>query len=630
MLLAIREKVQGWLAWAIVIILIVPFALWGIDQYATGDRTVVVAEVNGDKITATEFLQLYNRQRMRLQQQFGDMYDQVVEDEVLRKQVLDALIESRMIKQWAASHGLVISDGQLAAVIQNAEVFQENGRFSKRAYEDLLMRNGLTIAGFEIEQRQFLLEEQFRNLTAGSMFITTGELEHLYQLQNQRRYIDYVRLDQRVFNDQIEITEQQKREFYQANQDLFVVPETVVVDYVTFSMQDLVSDIEVSETEKRDFYQLNIGLFTQPELRRASHILVRGDESSALKILEEVQAKLADGIEFAQLARDYSQDPGSAIHGGDLDFFEQGMMVPEFDQAVFSMELNQVSDIIATDFGWHLIYLTAIREPQTQPFEQVEADVVQQLRIEKAEAEYYGLLESINTLAYEQPDSLEPLLAMVGGEIQTSAAFGREGGASWFSQRRVLEAVFSDDVFGARLNSSVIELDSGTSMVLRINEYNPEFLDSYESVEPQIATRLMRETAMAKSSELADQVMAEIEAGADPASIELEGVEWHPVGWVERGSQKVLPQIVAAAFKAKKPDEAQASWARTQSPMGDSILVRVSQVDVFEEAAQRQTQMAELEQALAGIYLTAEIDARLAAIRSQAKIDIKSAFNRLN
>ncbi|WP_044409071.1 SurA N-terminal domain-containing protein [Thiomicrospira microaerophila] len=628
MLLAIREKVQGWVAWAIVIVLIVPFALWGIDQYATGDRTVVVAEVNGEAISATEFMQMYNRQRMRMQQQFGDMFDQIVEDDVLRKQVLDALIESRIIKQWAQKNGLIISDGQLAAVIQNADVFYEDGRFSQRVYEELLMRNGLSIAGFETEQRQFLLEEQYRNLTAGSMFVTAGELETLYQLQNQRRYVDYLRLDQRIFNDQIEIDEAQKRDFYQKNQELFLVPEKVVVDYLTFSVRDLVGDIEVTETQKRDFYQLNIGQFTQPEMRRASHILIRGEQDEALAKIAEIQAKLAEGVAFAALAQEYSQDPGSAMNGGDLDYFETGMMVPEFDQAVFSMAKNQISDVIQTDFGWHLIHLTDIRQPQILAYEDVESEVASQLRLEKAEAEYYNLVESVNTLAYEQPDSLEPLVRLVTGEIQTSAAFGRDGGPSWFSQRRVLDAVFSDDVLNARLNSAVIELDSGTAMVVRINEYNPAFLDTFESVEPQIATRLMREAAVAKSAELADQVMAEIEAGADPSKIDRKGVEWHTVGWIERQTDTLLPQISAAAFKAKKPQLDQVTWARAQTPMGDTVLVRVSQVDVVEDESRR-SQVAELEQALTGIYLTAEIEARLAAIKAQAKIDIKSAFNRL-
>jgi peptidyl-prolyl cis-trans isomerase D len=378
----------------------------------------------------------------------------------------------------------------------------------------------------------------------------------------------------------------------------------------------------------RDFYQLNIGLFTQQEMRRASHILIRGEQESALAKMAEVQAKLADGSDFAELAKEYSQDPGSAINGGDLDYFEAGMMVPEFDRAVFAMEKNQISDVIKTDFGWHLIQLTDIRQPQVQAFDDVKSEVGQQLRLEKAEAEFYNLVESVNTLAYEQPDSLEPLERLVAGSIQTSANFGRDGGPSWFSQRRVLDAVFSDDVLNARLNSAVIELDSGTAMVLRINEYNPEFLDTFESVEPQIATRLTREAAIAKSAELADQVMAEIEAGVDPAKIEREGVEWHPVGWIERQTDKLLPQISAAAFKAKKPLADQVSWARGQTPMGDTVLVRVSQVDVVEDE-QRRAQITELEQALAGIYLTAEIEARLAAIKAQAKIDIKSAFNRL-
>lgn len=625
MLLAIREKVQGWVAWAIVIVLIVPFALWGIDQYATGDRTVVVAEVNGENITGTEFIRFYNRQRMRLQQQFGDMYDQVVEDQELREQVLDAMIESRLIKQWAQKQGLLISDQQLASVIQAADVFQDNGVFSEQVYQDILLRNGLTVSSFEFEQRQFLIENQFRALTTSSVFVTASELEAIYQLQNQRRDIDYIRLDQRIFRDQIEVTEAQKLAFYEANQDSFVVPEKVVIDYVTLSMDDVAKTIEISDEQARDFYQANVGLFTQPEMRRASHILIRGDEADSLATIAEVQAKLAGGQDFESLAREYSQDPGSAMNGGDLEYFEQGMMVPEFDEVVFNMALNEVSDVVATDFGWHLIMLTGIRELQALAFEEVQDEVTHQLRLEMAERIYFEKLEDLNTLAYEQPDSLEPLLSIVSGGIKTSEPFGRDGGKGWLSQNRVLEATFSDDVFKSRLNSIAIEVEPNRSLVLRINNYTPEYLQAYEAVADQIKARLIRDASIAKSAELADEVMAQIEAGANPEELVRKGVEWHPVGWIERQNHQVLPQISDAAFKSVKPKEGQVSWTRTQVPTGDSVLIRVKQVDVLENEDSR-SQMTQLEQALDSIYQAAEIEARMASIKAEANITKRSVF----
>lgn len=626
MLLAIREKVQGWIAWAIVLVLIVPFALWGIDQYSTGERQQVVAEVNGETITGTEFLRFYNRQRMRLQEQFGDMYDQVVEDEQLREQVLDSLIESRLIKQWAAKQGLLISDQQLASVIQEAEVFQENGVFSERVYQDLLMRNGLTVSSFEFEQRQFLIETQFRGLTESSVFTTPTELEALFQLQNQRRDIDYIRLDQRVYRDQIKVSEDDMLAFYEANKALFITPEQVVVEYVSLSMDNIVESLQVSVDDVREYYELNIGLFTQPEMRRASHILIRGDEEVALAEIQDIQARLEAGEDFAELAQAHSQDPGSAVNGGDLDFFESGMMVPEFDEVVFKMQVGEVSDIVKTDFGWHLIKLTDINEQQALDFNEVKQDVEHQLKLETAERLYFEQLETLNTVAYEQPDSLEPLLSIVDDVIKTSEPFSREGGSEgWMALPKVLEATFSDDVFKSRLNSVAIEVEPNTSIVLRIKDYTPEYQQTFSEVEAQIKTRLVRQASIAKAAELADEVMAKIEAGVEPQSLVKSGVEWHVVGFIERQNQQVLPQISQAAFKAKKPVDGQPTWTRTQLTTGDTILIRINQLDVLENE-QTRSQMGQVEQALASIYGASEVEARIDSIKQAAKINKRSIY----
>ncbi|WP_029934211.1 SurA N-terminal domain-containing protein [Thiomicrospira pelophila] len=627
MLLAIREKVQGWIAWAIVLVLIVPFALWGIDQYSTGERQQVVAEVNGESITGTEFLRFYNRQRMRLQEQFGDMYDQVVEDQQLRDQVLDSLIESRLIKQWAEKQGLLISDEQLASVIQAAEVFHENGQFSEQVYQDLLMRNGLTVSSFEYEQRQFLIETQFRGLTESSVFATPSELETLFQLQNQRRDIDYIRLDQRVYRDQIKINEDDMQAYYESNKDSFVTPEQVVVEYVSLSMDKIADSLQISDQDVREFYETNISMFTQPEMRRARHILIRAeDEEVALAEIKDIQAKLDSGEDFSELAKEHSQDPGSAMNGGDLDFFEAGMMVPEFDEVVFNMQVGDISDVVKTDFGWHLIQLTDINEQRALDFKDVKQDVEEQLKLEMAERLYFEQLETLNTVAYEQPDSLEPLLSIVDGDIQISEAFPREGASEgWMALPKVLEATFSDDVFKSRLNSAAIEVEPNTSIVLRIKDYTPEYQQTFAEVKDQINARLVRQASIEKASKLADEVMVQLEEGKDPESLVRSGVEWHVVGFIERQNQQVLPQISQAAFKAKKPVDDQPTWTRTQLTTGDTVLIRINKVDVVENEETR-SKMGQIEQALVSIYGASEVEARIDSIKAEAKVKKLSIY----
>ncbi|MGE4502640.1 MAG: SurA N-terminal domain-containing protein [Thiomicrospira sp.] len=629
MLLAIREKVQGWIAWAIVIILIVPFALWGIDQYASGDKTIVVAEVNGEKITAQAFVQLYNRQKMRLQQQFGDLYDQVVEDQALRAQVLDSLIESTLIRQWAKSQGLVISDQQLSAVIQAADIFQDKGAFSQAIYQDILMRNGLTVAGFESEQRQFLLENQFRGLTAHSAMVTSDELEQLFRIQNQRRSVDYLRMDQRVFRDKVTVTDEQMKAYYDEHAQRYVEPEAVTVDYVVLSQENLAKSIEVDDEQAQAYYEANLAQYTQPEQRRARHILLRGEADAVKEKLAQVQAKLAAGEAFEALAEAYSEDPGSAANGGDLDYFEQGMMVPEFDQVVFAMQVGEVSEPVQTEFGQHIIQLVDIREQQTRRFDEVKHQVIEQVRAEQAEAKYFERLEALNTLAYEQPDSLEPLLSILDTQIQTSPSFTRDGSDDgWFALPKVIEAAYSDDVLKSRLNSPSIEVAPNTAIVLRVNTHTPAFQKTFAEVEAEIKAQLVREGSIAKARELAKDVMAKIEQGEAPESLVGEGVEWHPVGWLERQNQQVLPQITQTAFKAPKPVDGQPSWSQVELFSGDTVLVRVSAVELMDDE-ERRAQMPQLQQALEDVFAQSELKARLDSLREKAEINKNVVYETL-
>lgn len=630
MLQAIRDHAQGWIAWVIVGLIILTFALFGIDQYARGDKVVVVAEVNGEDINANQFLTLYNRQQQRLQQQFGDLYDQVVKDEDLRNQVLDALIESEQIRQWAINNGMVISDQQLASAIHSADVFQQDGKFSQKVYEEVLVRNGLNVARFEYEQRQFLSESQYRNLTQGSSFTTATEVEQLALLQGQERNVNYLRVDQRPFLKKVSITEEAVSNSYQNDLAEYVEPEKVSIDYIELSQAKLAEKITVTDEIIEAYYADNKAQFTLPEKRQAKHILISIENdtaegvASAEQIVAEVQAKLTAGESFEALAKTYSKDPGSAETGGDLGTFEQGMMVPEFDEAVFSMQEGQVSEPVKTDFGFHLIKLVNIVAKEAQPLAAVKEDVTKQYQMQEAERQYFDLLEQLNTIAYEQSDSLEPAAEATGLEVKTTKMFSREGGSDeLLTNSKVLNTAFSDEVLKSKLNSASIEISANNAVVIRVNNYQPSRQKALEEVSASIKEELTRQAAIAESKKLGSELLVKINSGEAPESLMKDGVEWNTVGWIARNAQSLLPQMVSEAFKTPKPLDGKSSWTQFQLTTGDTILLQVTGV---KSEALTAEQKAPLKGAFAELFANAELASRLVDLKTNSEIVKKEVY----
>ena len=630
MLQAIRDNAQGWIAWVIVGLIILTFALFGIDQYARGDKIEVIAEVNGEEITGREFVSMYNRQQQRLQQQFGDLYEQVVNENELRQQVLDALVESEQIRQWAEDNNMAISDQQLATAIQSADVFQQDGEFSQKIYEDILLRNGLNVARFEYEQRQFLIENQFKNLTLASSFATPSEVKQLAELQGQERHVSYLRVDQRPFLKTVEVTDEQVEAAYQENLTDYVEPEKVSIDYIEISQKVLAEQVAVDEEILQGFYQQNQLQFTLPEKRQAKHILIAVNaatdeaDQKARQTLEEVQKKLQAGEAFESLAKQYSDDPGSAESGGDLGMFEQGMMVPEFDEAVFSMKVGEVSEPVRTEFGYHLIKLVDIQEKQSQPFDAVKAEVEQMYKMQEAERQYFDVLEQVNTLAYEQPDSLEPVADALGLEVKTSPFFGKAGASgAILSNTKVINTAFSEEVLKSKLNSASIDIATNHAVVIRVNEYKEARQKTLDEVASTIKSELVRKAAIAESAKLGEELMAKIEQGEAPESLMRDGIEWNTVGWIQRSAQNLLPQMVSEAFKTPKPVDGKPSWNRFALTTGDTILMRVSEV---KNAEITQEQQEALQLAFKDLYAGAEMAARLAALQQGSEVVVKEKF----
>ncbi|MDX1353173.1 MAG: peptidylprolyl isomerase, partial [Thiomicrorhabdus sp.] len=416
------------------------------------------------------------------------------------------------------------------------------------------------------------------------------------------------------------------------NKDLkdYVEPEKVSIDYLELSKEKLAEKVSVNDKIIQGFYEENKAQFTLPEKRHAKHILIAVEantpeaDDAAMKTVAEVQEKLAAGESFEELAKQYSKDPGSAQTGGDLGTFEQGMMVPEFDEAVFSMKEGEVSQPVKTEFGYHLIKLVKIEPKKPQPLEAVKDEVTKQYQLQQADIQYYELLEKLNTIAYEQSDSLEPAAEATGLSVQTSELFSKQGGnGPILSNSKVINSAFSDDVLKSRLNSTSIEIAAHHAVFIRVNNHQDARQKELAEVSSSIKEELTRKAAIAESAKLGDELMAKIHAGEAPESLMKDGIEWNTIGWIGRDAQNLLPQMVSEAFKTPKPLKDKASWTQFALTTGDTILLRVSGVKAQELTAE---QKAPLKNAFAELFANAELAARLAEMKKESEVVKKEVY----
>lgn len=633
MLQAIRDHAQGWIAWVIVGLIIITFALFGIEQYAKGNKTVVVAQVNGEDITDVAFLNLYNRQKSRLQQQFGEMYDQVVQDSLLREQVLDALIQSAAIQQWANANHMLISDAQLASTIHNADVFFKDGKFDEETYQSVLLRNGLSVARFEYEQRQYLAEQQNTQLTQASAFATKEMAAQIVALQLQKRTANTLLISKQPFESKVKLSDAEIAQYYDENKTAFVVPQQLIVDAIELSQSEIAKNLTVTDAQLLAFYEENKAQFVSPEKRQASHILIKTDAGTpedaalALEKIKTIQQAIAAGENFAELAKKHSQDPGSAKKGGDLGNFQQGMMVPEFDEVVFSLNVGQVSEPVKTDFGYHLIKLDAITPKAQKSFEQVRADVEAQYRAQEAEKQYFTQLETLNTLVFEEPNSLVPAADALGLKVSTSQPFSKNGLEEGVAQyQKVVVAAFSEDVLTNNLNSAVIEVAPNHSVVVRVNEViapRQQTLDEVRDVISQTLTANQAEKAIA---EFATKLLADLKAGATLKSLANQGKEFKSAQTVTRQDRNMSAEINGALFKMPKPQQGAASHQWVALTNGDVALIELTQVTEGTMPASNAAMQQEVNNTLEQLMGGAEVYARTQALVEQAEVVKKPIY----
>lgn len=631
MLEYIRSRAQGVFAWLIVGAIILTFALFGINQYLSGGGDSSVATVDGAEISRMQLEQAYGQQRQRLVQMFGGKLPAMFTEKMLKQQALSQLVTKEVLVQAAYGNGIRIGDLQLAEIIRSAEVFHEDGSFSRSRYEQLLAQQGMSPGMFEAQVRRDMLAAQFESGYRDSSFVTTAEVDNLLRLQKQQRAVGYLNIALAPFSKAATVGDEEVTDYYQSNQSSFMRPERVKIDYLELDLQAFADAVTVTDAELRSRYEARKINYSTPQERRASHILIKVDENApqsdveaAREKAEALVSRIRAGEDFAELARENSDDPGSAKQGGDLGFFGRGAMVMEFEEAAFALQEGEVSEPVRSPFGFHIIKLTGIRGGEVKPFEAVKADIRKEIQNEQAEQRFYDMAEQLANLTYEHPESLQTASEVLGVAIKTSDYFTRQGGSGIAANPKITGAAFSEDVLVRGNNSETIELDRNRLVVLRVNDHQPEMVRPLDEVKASITATLKQNKASAEAEKLAASLLERLRAGEKPKALAAaDGVTWQEKQTLLRDSDTTDPAILSTAFRLPEPQQGGFSSDTVTLSSGDLavvVLYAVTDGDP-ESASEQERNMAEAQ--LLRATTDATSGAVMAGIRSRMDITIK-------
>lgn len=621
MLDSIRSVAQGWVGKALLALITIPFALFGIDSYLSqAGNNVAVAKVDGSDISIQEYSNALQNLRNRLQSE-GKVDPAELDKPEVKFLVLDRLINQQLLEKEIKNAKYAISDAQLATYITGMPAFQKDGKFSQELYDELLQQNKLTPKKFEASIRSDLLAQQAQDGIAKLGFISNARADETLKLLKQKRLVTVSEIKTKDFIDQVKIDPAQVKAYYEQHKDKLRTPEQVKIEFLLMSASSLVPNIKVDDEEVKKFYTENASKFQGNEQRRASHILIGFGVNATAEQKQAAKAK-AEGLlaavkknpkSFEELATKNSQDPGSAAKGGDLGSFGRGAMVKPFEDAAFGMKVGQVSDLVESEFGYHIIKLTEITG-QSSDFESLKPQIKGELIFQKAQAAFTEKAESFSNTVYEQSDSLLPAAKAIGGQVQTSDWTSREDVAKFFKNDKIVNAIFSEESIKDRRNTEAIEISPNNLVSARVVDYKASAPKSFDEVKAGIKGLLKLEAAAKLAVAKGEAALKNLRDGKDVAD-----VEWIPEVTVDRKTAAGLTQLAMTQIFKTDISKLPAYSGLADSKQG-YLLVKVINVDnsaVGDEEAVK-TAKAELGSALADEYLAAYKQ----SLREKAKIKV--------
>jgi peptidyl-prolyl cis-trans isomerase D len=632
MLQYIRDRAKGWLAWLIILLLIIPFALWGINQYFQGGGASSVATVNDTDISLRQFQQALAMQRDRVRNMLGENANADLIDSIVKpRQVLEGLVDNEVLYQEAKDEGYRVSEEQLAMQIRSIKAFQQGGKFSVGLYEQLLRSQGETTSSFESRMRRSMLINQLNNGLEDTVLVTDQALNNYISLDKQTRNIGYVIVPASKFNEQVKVSDEEIEQYYNNNRSRFMNPEKVSIEYVELDAKDLAKKVaQPSEDELRTLYEENKDQFGVGEERRARHILIsvppdadKETQEKAREKAEKLLKRIKAGESFEKLAKEYSDDPGSASKGGDLGFFGRGTMEEGFEDAAFALKKGEVSGLVKTSFGFHIIKLEDIHPATYKSFKQVHDKLVTMYREKKAETQFYDQAEELTNLAYEKPDSLLPISEELGLKIKTTEKFSRGQGKGIAANPKVVKAAFNPEVLKQGYNSEPIELGVNHVVVLRVKDHEPESQRQLDEVKDEIRNILVKNAASEKAQEAGNEIVTALSAGDNPETVLKEReLDWNKKDQVGRKESKVNRQIVDYAFKLLRPTEDKAVVEGIKLNNGDFAVVQLYSVNDVDPSSVPESERKSITRTLKNIYADEEFKGFLADLKENASVAV--------
>ena len=573
MLQNIRDNSQGWIAKTIIGVIVVLMALTGFDAIIQStSNSQNAADVNGEKITQSSLNAAVDMQRRQLIQQFGKDFDaSLLDDKLLRQASLDSLVDRTLLLQGAKEAGMGFSDASLDQLILQTPAFLVDGKFNAARFDQILQQQGMGRMEFRERLKQDVLVSQLQASLAASNFVTDAELENFVRLDKQTR--DFASQTIHIDTKSIDISDDELKAYYDEHKDQYMSPEQVVVEYVELRKESFFAQAEASDEELQALYQKEIANLA--EQRRAAHILLEvndklSDEQAKAK-LAEVAERLKQGEDFAKLAEEVSQDPGSASNGGDLGFAGPGVYDPEFEKSLYALKKDEVSAPVRSSFGWHLIKLLDVQAPEVPSFDSLKAKLEREVKAQQVEQRFVEAAKELEEASFEASDLAQPAQEL-GLQVQTSGAFGREGGEGVAANRQVVQAAFSPEVLEDGANSGAIELDPDTTLVLRVKEHKKPTLLPLEEVSAGIRDTLSRKKASEAAKAEGEALLAQLRDGG------ASGKDWKVVEAATRSQEGVEPEVLQALFRMAKPEDGKSSFAGLTLNNGDYVVLRLDGV----------------------------------------------------
>ena len=590
MLENIRESSQGLTAKIILGFIILTFAVAGIGSYSNSVDSSV-ADVNGEKITQDEFNKAYQEQRNRMAQQFGEMFETLSSDpgymSNFRKGVVDNLINQKLIDQNSEMLAIRVADQRIKSTIRNMPEFQVDGVFDNNRYLAMINQAGFyQSSDFRDYLRTEMTRRQLTQALVASEFSLPYQESMFSALQNQERDIRFATINAEQFKATIELSDEEVNDYYLENQSRFENQEQVKVNYITLDVNTIASKVVLTDADVKAYYQSNISQYRDEEKRRVAHILIEfgDDEAKAKADTEALLAKINAGEDFATLAKENSADTFSGENGGDLDWIDAGVMDAAFDEAAFALSgVGSVSEVVKTDFGFHIIKLTDYKAENVQTLSEVREDIVKKAKSEKAQDKFFELQQEVARLSFEFPDSLDDAAGAINATVKTSGWLTRGANVAPFNESAAVDAAFSDIVVNEQLNSDVIEVSDTLAIVMRLNEYQDASIKPLADVSAQIKSILVAKKASEKAQTVADELLAAFKSGTDiTEQLSAIGATMETKTAVTRVGSGLDASLAREAFKLPKPNDGAVSATTVNLSNGNLALLEVQSVKVGE------------------------------------------------